>query len=393
MKVSIVSETYWPELNGLSMTLQQLINGLIEKEHHLQLICPSNKQRFFNISDRYFQYTPVVGIPVPGYKGKRIGFSTGRYLGNCWNKNQPDIIFVASEGLLGRLAVSQAKKMGIPVVSAFNYNISSYSNYFQVAYLKKIIKNYQVRTHHKSQTTLVSTDSQKEFVKHLGMDNVQKLARGVDTTLFTPDKRDQVLRASWGVDEESKVLLFVGRMSLKKNLNLAIRTYYTLSKLDANIKFVFVGDGPDKEVLQRQHPQFIFAGIRIGEELAKYFASCDIFLLPSMNEHYGNVVLEAMASGLGVVAFNHAAAKEHIQHKVNGIVAPFNFPNDFRLLAMEFLENEMLLQKTKIKAREYAETQQWQDIVNQFENILEANIRLGMNNEVYPGLSEVKYEN
>jgi glycosyltransferase involved in cell wall biosynthesis len=155
--------------------------------------------------------------------------------------------------------------------------------------------------------------------------DVRVLRRGVDTQRFHPDRRDDDLRASWGADRNTPVVLCVGRVAPEKNLDVAIDAYRALARRVPQARCVIVGDGPGRPALEAAHPDVIFAGTRRGDDLAAHYASADIFVFPSLTETFGNVVLEAMASGLPVVAYAEAAAREFIQNGQNGIrVAPGN---------------------------------------------------------------------
>ena len=176
--------------------------------------------------------------------------------------------------------------------------------------------HYLRKLHNRTDTTLVPTRELRDTLAQDGYQNLQVVARGVDTTLFHPDKRSEELRSQWGlVAEDELAVIYVGRISAEKNLPLVLRTFKAMQAINPKLKLVLVGDGPVRAELQRQNPEYIFAGMRTGEDLAAHYASGDIFLFPSMTETYGNVTVEAMASGLAVVAYRYAAAAEHIEHE------------------------------------------------------------------------------
>jgi glycosyltransferase involved in cell wall biosynthesis len=206
----------------------------------------------------------------------------------------------------------------------------------------------------------------------MGIHNVSVMGRGVDNELFAPGKRCADLRAQWGVTNSDTVLLYVGRIAEEKNLGLTIEAYYRLYELNNRLKFVLVGDGPMLKKLRKEHPSFIFAGNRTGEDLAAHFASGDIFLFSSLTETFGNVILEAMASGLGVVAFDYAAAHLHIEPDENGLLSRTGDAQGFLNNASRLMQNELLLKKLRINASKYAQQHSWSTIVEQFENILYA---------------------
>jgi glycosyltransferase involved in cell wall biosynthesis len=154
---------------------------------------------------------------------------------------------------------------------------------------------------------------------------VRVLRRAVDTQRFHPERRDESLRASWGASPDAPVLLSVGRIAPEKNLHVVIDAYRALVRRAPGARCVVVGDGPDRAALEAANPDIVFAGTRRGDELAAYYASADLFVFPSLTETFGNVVLEAMASGVPVVAYAEAAAREFIRNGQNGIrVAPGN---------------------------------------------------------------------
>jgi glycosyltransferase involved in cell wall biosynthesis len=140
----------------------------------------------------------------------------------------------------------------------------------------------------------------------------------VDTKLFDPVRRDYALRTQWGVDEDGLAAIYVGRIAPEKNLELAVRAFRELQKSRPDARFVWVGDGPARAKLQHDNPDFVFCGIQRDEELARHFASGDLFVFPSHSETFGNVTLEAMASGVPTVAFDYGAAREHLLDNVHG---------------------------------------------------------------------------
>ncbi|MFK5914464.1 MAG: glycosyltransferase, partial [Woeseiaceae bacterium] len=216
--------------------------------------------------------------------------------------------------------------------------------------------------------------------------NVSVMGRGVNTTLFSPQKRCQELRNSWGVSADNEpVLLYVGRIAAEKNLDLAIETYHEMVKVNNKVKFVLVGDGPLLSTIKSNNPDFIFAGMQTGEELAKYYASSDIFVFPSMTETFGNVVLEAMASGLGVIAYDYAAASTHIYPGENGQLAYFGDSSEFIKKACMYLSNYLLLQRIKMTAGHYALNQNWGKVALQFEEILLTHAGIDINNQAMFG--------
>jgi glycosyltransferase involved in cell wall biosynthesis len=192
----------------------------------------------------------------------------------------------------------------------------------------------------------------------------------VDTQLFSPDKRSVALRQKWGVKPDQPVAVYVGRLAPEKNLPLTLEAYAAMKKTRADTRLVLVGDGPERAVLQAAYPDVIFAGMRKGEELAAHYASGDIFLFPSLTETFGNVTIEAMASGLAVIAYDYAAAAEHIRHGKNGLVAKLENAGAFTSLAASLVGDTQRISALGRGARETTLRIDWEQVHDEFESAL-----------------------
>ena len=203
--------------------------------------------------------------------------------------------------------------------------------------MRKPIAGYLRRFHNKAQCTLVPTQALLDELTNEGYLNLRVVRRGVNTRLFNPARRSATLRRRWGVADPQLVALYVGRLVTEKNLPLLIKAYTAMRAAVPGLRLVVVGDGPERQALQAQEPGILFAGTQTGTALAEHYASADIFLFPGTRETFGNVVIEAMASGLAVVAHNHAAAAAHIVNTAqneNGVLVPLNNSREFINLAV-----------------------------------------------------------
>ncbi|MFV1984073.1 MAG: glycosyltransferase family 4 protein, partial [Thiohalomonadales bacterium] len=307
---------------------------------------------------------------IPGYKEANFGWPSKEVLKKLWLDDRPEVIYVATEGPLGWYAIKEGNAQGIPVISGFHTNFHSYSQHYNLGFMEKLVKRYLVALHNNSKTTIVPTHEQKLKIEAMGVHDVAVMGRGVDTRFFSPEKRNQALRMQWGVKCNDTVMIYVGRIAEEKNIELTIQSYFLLLKIDPAIKFVLVGDGPLKTKLRKKYPEFIFAGMKTGEALAQYYASADIFIFSSITETFGNVILEAMASGLGVIAYDYAAGRLHITSGENGFLARFNDSDEFLHKIKSLVNNAVLLKKIQINARKHALQNNWPAVVEQFENIL-----------------------
>jgi glycosyltransferase involved in cell wall biosynthesis len=218
---------------------------------------------------------------------------------------------------------------------------------------------------------VVPTDALRADLAKSGFRNLRVVARGVDTTLFNPARRSDALRATWGAEPDDPVLFYVGRIAAEKNLDALVAAYAAARVHSPRCRLVVVGDGPARAALQADCPDAILVGTRRGEELATYYASADVFLFPSLSETYGNVTLEALASGLAVVAFNYAAAGQTIQHRENGLLAPMADTQAFAALAAEAAMDLSHARTMGRLAREGALRLGWDQFVRKLETLLE----------------------
>lgn len=373
--ITIVSETFPPEINGVANTLKHLCQGLIQSGHRVTVVRPRQRHESKGLTPSagealFSREYIVAGLPLPGYADLRFGITTGGELRRLWQTNRPDTIYVATQGPLGMAAVSAARKMGIPVSSGFHTNFHQYSRYYGVGALEKFLCAYGRWFHNRTAITLVPTKKMQQVTANMGITSTGVWSRGVDCSRFTPNKRDESLRKSWGLDRNSRAVLYLGRLAAEKNLRTAVACYERIRKLHPRTKFVLVGDGPMRKQLAEKHPDYIFCGIQRGNDLARHYASGDLFLFPSKTDTFGNVVLEAMASGLAVVAYDDAAAREHIRHEENGIKAPLTADERFISGALRLVNQPTLLNRIRDQARLDALKLSWNSQIEQFEQLV-----------------------
>lgn len=375
LRIAIVSETYPPEVNGVARTTQRMVQGLLSRYHQVQLIRPRQHPEEQGASSASFEEILVRGVSLPRYADLKMGLPAGLALMRLWQARRPHLVQIVTEGPLGWSAMMAARKLRLPVISDFHTNFHAYSPYYGMGVMGGAIRGYLRWFHNQTLTTLVPTESLRHELAGAGFQRMQILARGVDTKQFCPTKWNRLLRQSWGVGEHGIVLLYVGRIAAEKNLALLIETYRKLQAIRQDIRLVMVGDGPERAALQAMNPDVVFAGMRSGETLAEHYASADMFLFPSTTETFGNVVIEAMASGLAVLAYDYAAAREHVRHGENGLRAAFSDPQAFTQLAQSLVNDVDNARRMGRNARLSAEGMDWDHIHDRFERIITACIK------------------
>jgi glycosyltransferase involved in cell wall biosynthesis len=217
---------------------------------------------------------------------------------------------------------------------------------------------------------MVPTQAMLHALQSRGFNNLSLLSRGVDTRQFSPAKRSHTLRESWGIGPNDLLCLHVGRLAKEKNIGAVMAAFQAIQAHQPRAKLVFVGDGPLRKSLAQTHPDCIFSGTQKGEALATHYASGDLFLFPSLSETFGNVVPEALASGLAVLAFANGAALELIRSEHNGVVLPLADEQDFVTAAVALASNPDKLQRLRQNAAASVVHLGWDAIYDSFAHTL-----------------------
>jgi glycosyltransferase involved in cell wall biosynthesis len=299
-----------------------------------------------------------------------MGIARPGMLQSEWTKWRPDLVHVVTEGPLGWAAVGAAKRLGIPVCSDFHTNFHSYSRHYGLGVFAGLVSRYLRALHNRTDCTLVPTAEMQSNLEALAFERVKVVGRGVDTWLFSAARRSERLRATWGCRGGETVALYVGRLAPEKNLGLFVEAALAMRATDASLRVVLVGDGPQSAELRARYPDFVFAGMRTGGDLAEHYASADAFLFPSTTETFGNVTLEAMASGLAVVAYDYAAAREYLRQGASGLLAPTGDRAAFVRLAVQLAGDPELRSRLRSNARRAAEAASWSRAFDDLERAL-----------------------
>lgn len=373
MNIALVTETFPPEVNGVAMTLSRLVGGMRERGHGVEVVRPRQKVELTSgVTDAAALDYVVPGVPIPFYSALRMGLPVTGQLKKRWRERRPDVVHVATEGPLGLAALRAAHLLRLPVTSSFHTNFHQYGGHYGLKLGRDVALRYLRWFHNRTRSTMVPASDLKAQLAADGFERLAVLARGVDAGLFSPAKRSEALRAAWGARPDDPVMIYVGRIAAEKNLALVVEAFLTLRETEPRAKFVLVGDGPERAGLEKAHPQFHYVGMKRGEELAAHYASADLFAFASTTETFGNVVTEALASGLVVLAYDYAATREHVRDGVNGFTATFAdreaFLGGVRMLSARRSDWSSI----RVEARKAAEGITWEAIFDVFERELGA---------------------
>ncbi|QDU71293.1 glycosyltransferase family 4 protein [Mucisphaera calidilacus] len=370
MRLALVTETYPPEVNGVAMTLQQLAEGMVSRGHEVEVIRPRQGRDDVSRVEGGIEHVTVRGIPLPRYNGLRMGLPSAGVMIRRWRVNPPTVAHVATEGLLGFSALWATHRVNLPVTSAFHTNFHEYFDHYGLSVFRRASVWYLKKFHNACCSTMVPSVPLRDQLASYGFERLSLLGRGVDTDLFHPDRRSNALRSSWGAGPDDLVMVYVGRVAEEKNLPLVIEAYDRVRSEVGDCKLVVVGDGPLLDSLRSDHPEVVFAGTQRGDDLGAHYASGDVFVFGSTTETYGNVIPEAMASGLAVVSFDYAAGQALIREGENGRLAAFDDRDDFIRVLVELCGDRDAVARCRGAARETTLALSWANVHERFEELL-----------------------
>jgi glycosyltransferase involved in cell wall biosynthesis len=366
MRIAYVTETYPPEINGVALTVKRSVEHLRDHGHRVDVVRPRGScEHVGECADGWL----VPGCALPMYPDVRFGWSLPSTLATRFAATRPDLVHVATPGPLCCAAVSAAKKLGIVATSDFRTNFHQYARYYRLGWLESTIGGYLRWFHNRTDCSFVPTHRTRKSLQQEGFEGLAVVGRGVDLERFSPDRRDAALRAKCN-PRGGPILLHVGRLAAEKNVELALRAARDAIRQVPNAGTVVVGDGPRRSALEREFPEATFVGMQTGDALATYYASADIFLFPSLSDTFGNVTLEALASGLPVVAFDVAAASEYVTEGVDGHLLEAGDEIGFGNAVCRLASLGAGLEPLRWKARKAALGATWPAVLNKFEERL-----------------------
>ena len=370
LRIAMVTETYPPEVNGVARTVSEMVEGLRLRGHSIQLVRPRQNWADQALLDGNLEEVLGRGIAIPRYPQLKLGLPAGRALRRQWSLRRPDVVHIATEGPLGWSALAAARDLDLPAATDFHTNFHTYSRHYGVGWLARPVVAYLRRFHNRADCTLVPTAELAEGLARDGFRRLRVVGRGVNPAVFSPQRRSAALRERWGAAEDTPVVLCVSRFAPEKNFPLVIKAFEAMRQARPDAKLVLVGDGPMTGPLRRRNVGYVIAGRLVNGELSAHYASADLFLFPSTSETFGNVTLEAMASGLGIVAYRYAAAREHLRHEESALLATPDDEAAFIAAAERLVREPGLAGRLGRAARASAERLTWQRIVEDFEAVL-----------------------
>ncbi len=362
MRIAVFSDTFFPQINGVSRVLGKYLEYMDKKDIEYSLFVPDKQENVYNGN-----IISLGGVKFVLYPEMKIVLTRYLKVKHVLDEFKPDLVHLATPLSMGLMGMKYARANQLPLISSYHTNFDQYLNYYHLPLLVGPVNKYVKWFHSFSQLNFCPSRETLLRLQELGISNLEVCPNGVDQEFFSPNFRNAHTRQSLFTDTEGPILLYVGRIAPEKGLNVLIKAVQTHNHWGSSFKLILVGDGPSREKLESMGiDNVLFLGYKSGRELQEVYASADLFVFPSSTETFGNVILEAMCSGLPVVAARAGGVKDNVIDMYNGMTFQ---PGDH--LDMARAINMLLLDKTlrsqlASNAVEYAMTKTWDEIFDQF---------------------------
>lgn len=387
MRIALFTETFLPQTNGVVRTIEKIIRHLEANGHEVLLFCIGDGDKHYSQSE----VIRVEGIKLNLYPELNLVKPEDPWLSKLLENDlaqvplsllqtlipakhslvekallnfKPDLIHLATPATLGAIGIYYVDKLQIPCLSTFHTDIASYAPKYQLPYATEIINAITKLIYSRTDKILAPSPSSRQQLESIGLKNIGVFGRGVDSQLFNPNKREKNFLNKFGLSESLITLTYTGRLAEEKSIPELINVFKKIQN-KYPIQLLLIGEGPLRPKLEadlKDVPNHHFAGLQTGETLAKLYASSDIFGFPSKTETFGQVILEAMSSGLPVVGYKSQGVKDLVNHQTTGLLA--NNEDEFENSLIQLIESEEQRSKLGFKAREEAELRSWDNILN-----------------------------
>lgn len=394
IKVAFFAENLIDDFDGASRTVFQILNRIPKDEFEFMYFTAVPPKNGKNVNGKIFQF-PSVSIPSNETYKVGLPYFSKRAMWSALDDFEPDIIHFTSPSPSATYAKKYGKEKGIPVIAIYHTHFISYVKYYfrKMKWLTPFCERKAANITHSYYNDLdkvyVPTAEiicELKKMVHLKGDNLKLWQRGLDNQLFNPNKKDTAFIQQITGNTNPNIL-FVSRLVWEKNLDTLIKLYqYYQMKGDA-VNFIIAGDGIAKEELERKMPKAHFLSMVDHDELSRLYASADVFFFPSDTETYGNVVVEAMASGLPCVVANGGGPKSYIKHGETGFLCETNNLEEYYKKIHNLLNNNELRSKISYNSVEFTKQLSWENLVEIYFSELREMVRKPQVIEVQPTLA------
>ena len=378
LRIALFSGNYNYVRDGANQALNRLVGYLLRQGAHVRVYSPTVENPAFPPTG---DLVGVPSVPIPGRPEYRLAFRLPDDVRRDIADFNPNVFHVAAPDIVAHRAVTLARRTGIPVISSVHTRFDTYLQYYNLKWLEPVARAIMRRYYRRCDAIVVPAESTAAIMRAQRMNrDISIWARGVDRSQFNPERRSVEWRRAHGIGDEEMVVCFLGRLVLEKGLDVFCDAIDAARGKRVPLKVVVIGAGPAEDYFRERLPDAIFTGQLTGAELATALASTDLFLNPSITETFGNVTLEAMASGLPVIAAVATGATSLVQDRVTGILSEPGDIDGFADSLARYHGNPALRAKHGAAGLKFAKKMDWDEInavvMRVYQRVIERRRRL-----------------
>ena len=360
LRVALFSGNYNYVRDGANQALNRLVEYLLRQGVQVRVYSPTVENPAFPATG---DLVDVPAIPIPGRSEYRLPIAVPLRVRRDLERFNPNIVHVSSPDIVGHRAVTWARRHKIAVVASVHTRFDTYLAYYHLQALEPLARGIMRRFYHRCEIVLAPAESTGAILRAQRMNrDIAIWGRGVDRDQFNPERRDMDWRRSVGIADDEMVIAFLGRIVMEKGLDVFSDAIHAFATFGLKYRVLVIGEGPARPWFEEQIPDAIFTGQLTGDELARAFASADVFLNPSMTEAFGNVTLEAMACALPVIAAEATGATNLVRAGVTGMLVDGTDPDEFAEILAAYARDPSLRQLHGEAGLELAKRMDWDTI-------------------------------
>ena len=378
LRIALFSGNYNYVRDGANQALNRLVGYLLGQGAKVRVYAPTTATPAFPPTG---DLVSVPSVPIPFRSEYQLACHLSPRVRRDLAEFAPNLVHVAAPDIVAHRAVTWARKRGIPVVSSVHTRFDTYLQYYHLQFLEPVVRAISRRYYRRCDAIVVPAESTAAIMRAQRMNkDISLWSRGVDRAQFNPGRRSAEWRRSHGIDDDDMVVAFLGRLVLEKGLDVFSDAIEAARGNGVPLKVLVIGDGPARPFFEERVPDAIFTGQLTGDELATALASADVFFNPSITETFGNVTLEAMASGLPVIAAVASGATSLVKGEVTGKLSDPGDIDDFARSLAEYQRDPALRARHGAAGLEFAKTMDWDEIngavMHVYERVMKRRERL-----------------
>jgi glycosyltransferase involved in cell wall biosynthesis len=378
LRIALFSGNYNYVRDGANQALNRLVGYLLGQGAKVRVYAPTTATPAFPPTG---DLVSVPSVPIPFRSEYQLACHLSPRVRRDLAEFAPNLVHVAAPDIVAHRAVTWARKRGIPVVSSVHTRFDTYLQYYHLQFLEPVVRAISRRYYRRCDAIVVPAESTAAIMRAQRMNkDISLWSRGVDRTQFNPGRRSVEWRSLHGIGDDEMVVAFLGRLVLEKGLDVFSDAVDAAKAMDVPLKVLVIGDGPARPFFEERVPDAIFTGQLTGDDLATALASADVFFNPSITETFGNVTLEAMASGLPVIAAVASGATSLVKDEVTGKLSDPGDIDDFARSLAEYQRDPALRAKHGAAGLEFAKTMDWDEIngavMHVYERVMKRRERL-----------------